>query len=228
MTTIDVLRNSVRTQTQTDPADLPDATIDWHLQQGFERTINVETRWPFYEQTWELGLPAGATTITLPGDVNRSGVMALTDIANNFRLYYVGGEWADDHYAGPQVGTTWPIQFTIWGDEIALFPTPSTSADMSYRLRGYRRPLVWLTPGNEPDCDQRLHLPLIHYAIALAYAQQEDDTLEAVYMDRWQRDVEIAHAGIMEPRHHRPLAYANSTDGMPARASGPRWTLVPP
>jgi hypothetical protein len=67
---------------------------------------------------------------------------------------------------------------------------------------------------------------LISYAVALAYAQQEDEVLEGTYMNRWQADVEGARRAIMEPRHHRPLVYAGSIHTSPVPL--PSWVLAPP
>lgn len=224
---LDELRTVVRAQTQTTSGDLADPVIDVFLQQAFERTINGETRWPFYESHWDLTLPAGEMMMPLPGDVNQSGIMALYDTVRNFRLTQIAGEYGDDHFAGPQVGTLNPVMYSIWNDTIYLWPRVQSSVeDRFYRLRGYRLPVTWLTPAQEPDCDARFHLPLTHYAVALAYAQQEDETLETVYMDRWQRDVELAHRAIMDPRHQRPLVMSGSIDSYDVK--GPAWVLVPP
>lgn len=224
---LDELRTMVHTQTQTTIADLPDPVIDAYLQQGFERTINGETQWPFYETTWDVTLDPGTSLITLPGDVNPAGIIALYDVTNNFRLTQVASEFAADHFAGPQVGTTWAFMYSLWGDTIQVYPwNQETVYAKQYRLRGYRRPIVWLNPANEPDCDSRLHYAITHYAVALAYAQQEDEQLETVYMDRWQRDAEAARRAIMEPRHQRPLVYAGSISVIPR--SGVSWVLDPP
>jgi hypothetical protein len=105
----------------------------------------------------------------------------------------------------------------VWKDVIYLWPQVTFTADRDYRLRGYRSATDWLAGPSttEPDCDERLHLPLAHYAIALSYAKQEDETLERTYMERWQRDVEIIRKIIMDPVHQRPLMM------------GPRrWRLV--
>lgn len=221
------LRSAVRTQTQTTQGDLPDPTIDLFLQQAFERTINAETQWPFYESVWDLVLEVDSASIALPGDVNQAGIMALYDVEHNIRLVQVGPEFGDDHYYGHWNGVTCPVQFSLWGGEIWLWPRVYDHTEqLDYRLRGYRRPLVWLTPGNEPDCDARLHLCLTHYATALAYAQQEDEQLEMTYMDRWQRDAEMARKQIMEPRHHRPLVFSGSVDSVPTPAT--TWVVEPP
>jgi hypothetical protein len=211
--TVNDLRSLVRTQTQTDEADLPNATIDSYLQQGFERTINAESQWPFYASTWELSQVAGEGWMVLPGNVNPPGIMALTDDLNGFRLEMVPQVWAEDRFRS-LVATANPVLFSVWGDRINLWPGVTFNADRTYHLRGYRKPLTWLDPVTEsPDCDQRLHMPLAHFAVALAYAQQEDDALEAVYATRWQNDVELARRAIMEPVHQRPLVGAGSIGG---------------
>lgn len=221
------LRTAVRVQTQTTSGDLPDPTIDSFLQQAFERTVNGETQWPFYETHWDVFLDPQATTIPIPANVNQAGIMALYDMTNMFRLTQVGPEFSDDHYSGVQVGTTAPLQYSLWGGYIHLFPRVQAAEDSRpYRIRGYRYPVMWLGADDSPDCDPRLHVCLVHYAVALAYAQQEDETLESSYMDRWMRDAELARKSIMEPRHHRPLVYAGSIETVPRPVTS--YVLVPP
>lgn len=225
MTSLVELRSLVRTQTQTDPADLPDATIDAYLQQGFERTINGETRWPFYAQTWELVQDVGATRMTLAGDVSVPGIMTLADQSSGVRLGMVPQEYAESCYS-TSTGTTQPLMYSVWGDQVYLWPAVTFAEPRAYILRGYRKPVAWLTPELSPDCDPRLHMSFVHYAAALAYAQQEDEVLEGTYMQRWQQDAELARRAIMEPVHHRPLVGAGSISGRYYPTT--QWVIVPP
>lgn len=226
MTTLIELRSIVRTQTQTDTADLPDVTIDVYLQQAFERTLNAETRWPFYAQTWDLVLDPDANTLTLAGDVAEPGIMALIDKTSGVRLGMVPHVWAEDRFVGSNVASSPGMLYSVWGDKIYLWPQSTFPEAHTYKLRGYRTPLTWLTPEGSPDCDPRLHLPLTHYAVALAYAQQEDGELEQVYMARWLADVEIARRAIMDPVHQRPLVMS----GMAVYRYGPAnpWSIEVP
>ena len=86
-----------------------------------------------------------------------------------------------------------------------------------YILRGYRKPLNWIGDGTNPaavvDADERLHQLLVHYAIALAYAQQEDDVLEDVYMKRWQNNLNTHRHAIMQPSYSRPLVLSGGMTG---------------
>lgn len=228
MTTVPELRAIVRTQTQTDASDLPDSTIDTYLQQGYERTINAETEWPFFAKSWDVTLTAGEASVALPGDVSEPGIRALVDKSTHYRLDMVPQEWAEDAFRGNNVGTMGPMMFSVWGGSLALWPAIGLSADRAYTLRGYRVPLSWIdATTNSPDCDPRLHLAFTHYAVALAYAQQEDEVLEQVYMARWQADAEIARQQIMRPVYHRPLVGAGSI-GSPIYHSATRWVVSPP
>jgi hypothetical protein len=226
MTTLVQLRSAVHAQTQTTDADLPDTLIDVFLEQGFWRTIGAETRWPFYESQWTLAQAIGESSITLPGDVNVPGIMSVYDLEAGWRLSEIDEAQAEDLYQFEAVSGS-VVQFSIWGNVLTPWPKIAPEAERSYQLRGYRRPVTWLTGLSEPDCDSRLHVPFTHYATALAYAQQEDDQLEAVYMERWSRDVETARRAIMDPHHHRPLAFAGSIDA-PTSMQGRGWRLAAP
>lgn len=205
MATLADLRSYVRRQTETTSSELNDQTIDPYLLEGYNRTIAAENQWPFFEETWTVTQTAGQTTAPLPADLRE--ILSLVDTDNdNFRLTMIDYEAGEHDYFGA-LTTGEAFEYSVWKDTIQFWPMVTFSTDRDYRLRGYRKPTDW-TAGpstGEPDCDERLHLPLAHYAIALAYAKQEDETLERTYMERWQKDVEMARKAIMDPSHHLPL-----------------------
>lgn len=207
MTTLSSLRTYIRTQTDTLDSDLPSATIDNYLLEAFNRTIALETNWPFFESTWTGNQVAGDSHIPMPSDCE--DLVSVRDPNNeNYRLTQISTEEAEDQYFRSVATAGSPVEYSIWMDNIQLWPQVTFSEDRSYTLRGYRSPTNWIAgvaTVTEPDCDERLHLPLCHFAIALAYAQQEDAERENVYMERWQRDVELIRSQIMDPRHHLPL-----------------------
>jgi hypothetical protein len=215
MATLDDLRVVVRTQTETTAAELPNSTIDWYIRQAFERTIAAENTWPSYETDWVATLPAGERAIPIPLDCNRASIRSLSDSSESatrpaLRLTMIDHETAEDLYGVN--GTAYvvdPFEYSLWGANIYLWPLPSYAEDRTFLLRGNRYPTDWIAAGdNSPvDADPRLHYPLAHYAIALAYAQQEDETLEDVYMKRWQMDVEAARQAIMEPPRQQPMRF---------------------
>lgn len=207
MATLTELRNKVRSQTETNVETNTDYEIDGWLQEAYNRTIAAETNWPFFEKVWSVTQIAETNTISLPFDLEANGLVSVVDDDNQVRLEQVDQEWAEDHYYSTNSVAATPFRYSLWQRLMYLWPNTTFTENRTYTLRGWRRPGDWIALGASavPDCDERLHLALANYAIALAYAQQEDTDLEANYMNRWQRDVEIARSAIMEPAHNRPL-----------------------
>jgi len=191
-------------QLDMDEEELPNAMLDSYLSEAYHRTMSMENRWPFFESRWTVTKLDGSSDVTLPTDCNPAGLIAVTDVDRGLRLVQVSGEQAEDYMSSVALVTN-PIFYTLWGSQLEMWPSPDGAREL--RLRGYRYPADWLAGGAsaEPDCDERLHMLLAHYAIALAYAQQEDEVLEDVYMKRWQASFAAAHNAICSPRHHRPL-----------------------
>ena len=204
MATLAQLREYVRRQTETTSAELPNETVDPYIREAFNRTINRLNKWPFYESRWILTVPAGSATVPLPPDVNANTITSVH--TGNYRLARTNQEAAHDLYLTPITSLAW-AEFSVWGNVLYLWPGTLTSGPTDVVLYGYRLPSDWVAQGDAAvvDADQRLHWPLVHYAIALAYAQQEDEVLETTYMERWQRDVDAAVSSIMEPGHDMPL-----------------------
>ena len=202
------LREYVRTQTQTTTAELPNSTVDIYLQEAFDRTIAMENQWPFFEETWALTQTTGSATMTFPSDAHIPGIVSLFCVENSenpYRVELISHSIARELYDADNIGTISYQRFSVWDGLIYLWPNVTKSEDFSWELTGFRRPTDWIDNSSTPDCDNRLHRCLAHYAVALAYAQQEDEQLEDKYMQRWSMDLEAARAAIMEPAQDRPL-----------------------
>ena len=207
--TLGELREYIRVQLDMDEEELPNALLDSYLQEAFTRTISMENRWPFYETRWTVAKVADTPHIALPAGVDPAGIVSLIDASNGYRMIQIGSETAEDSFVGMSATADNPVYFSIYGNELVLWPDPPATLARSYQLRGYRLPNDWISQGASavPDCDARLHQLLAHYAIALAYAQQEDEVLEDVYMRRWQASFVAVRNAVCQPRHHRPLIF---------------------
>lgn len=209
------LREAIRVQLDMDEEELPDALLDSYLQEGYSRTISMENRWPFFEEVWHVG-SVGDQYVDLPADCNAQQIISLIDTTTGCRLMQIAPELAEDNFV---TGTAWtqPIYYTVWGNQLTLWPHYEGDP-RSFTLRGYRLEKDWISggAGAEVDADPRLHQLLIHYAIGLAYAQQEDEVLEDVYMKRWQSSYLAAHNAICAVRHHRPLIMNGGLPYIPA------------
>ena len=201
------LRDYIRVQLDMDEEELPNTLLDSYLNEGFLRTISLETRWPFYETRWDVTAVDGR--LTAPTNCDLPGITGLTDLTTGAALVQIGNEYAELSFPGAIRSAHNPAYYTIYGNEITVWPLAAFDSLRNYRLRGQRLPTDWVTQGAgaEPDCDYRLHQLLAHYAIALCYAQQEDEVLEDVYMKRWQASWAAAHNAICRPRHQRPLVF---------------------
>ena len=57
--------DNIRLVTQTDTADLPNATLDLLLQQAWEHCAYAKSQWPFYRATWTHAFEGDGTAYTI-------------------------------------------------------------------------------------------------------------------------------------------------------------------
>jgi hypothetical protein len=220
------LRNYIRMQLDMDDEELPNAMLDSYIAEGYTRMMSMENRWPSFESRWTAYKTAGTPDVPLSPDCDPAGIFSVIDGDNGMRLVQVANEQAEDNFTQIATTTT-PVYYTLWGGVLRLWPDPDAAREI--RIRGYRYPSNWMLggAGAEVDADSRLHILLAHYAIALSYAQQEDEVLEDVYMKRFQAGFMAARNAICNPRHNRPMIYAG---GLPLGGLGHQsvtWATPP-
>jgi hypothetical protein len=224
---VGTIKAYVRNHLEVDEEELPDVLLNPYLQDAFDRTMAYDNRWPRYEATWDLSQVPGSTNITLPGDRNRPSIMSVISTGDGYRLVMISPENAEQTYLNGNITvvTGAPIYYSLWQDKMQLWPQPEeASLPYDLQVRAYRQP-VWDNGSSAvPDLDERLHITLAYYAMALVYAQQEDEILEGVYMARWQRDLSQQMKAILEAPHHRPLVlHGGATVG-----GVPSYVINPP
>ena len=204
------IKNYVRAQLDMDDEELPDTLLDIYLQEAFDRTMAFDNRWPRNETTWRVAKVPGEATALLPPDLNVPSLTAVWLLGSNaHQLLIVDHKTAEDSFGATAYqtnsGVSNPTYISVWSGRIHLWPTPDLGASIQIAVRGYRQP-VWTNGASViPDLDERLHVTLAYFAIALSYAQQEDEVLEGVYMARWDRDLRQQLRAILDPVHSRPL-----------------------
>jgi hypothetical protein len=190
-----------------DEEELPDVLLNVYLQDAFDRTMAFDNSWPRYETTWDVSKVPGSSTITLPLDFNVPSLVSVVSLTNGYSLAVINHENAEQAFfigdTAPPTGT--PVYCSIWAGQLHLWPPPQIDVIYNVQLRGYRQPVWTNTASDIPDLDPRLHTCLAYYAISLAYAQQEDEVLEGVYLGRWNRDLTQQMRTIKEPVRNRPL-----------------------
>lgn len=203
----DELIEAIRAQLDLDAEDLPPEMATLFLREAFYRTAARERRWPSMEAEWEYVLPSGEAYTTLSSDT--AEIKSVVEQSTNTRLGFADHDLIKDAKGYFSAG---PTMFSLWAGRIYVWP--EVTEDTTIEVTGYRKPATtWLTnPALEVDLDERLHLPMLHYAIALAYAQQEDTEFEQTYMNRWFSGVEDVHKDIMKSGVYRPIVLNGGLD----------------
>jgi hypothetical protein len=188
--------------------DLPAALIRQFMRDGFDRIINLERRWPFYESTYTLSTTAGQRDypISYIGDGDLREVVSILDNSSaGNRLSITSIDDAEALWHGSFDVPTRPLFYAEWGDTIKLYPKPDTVYPLS--VRGYRKPsYTWtVDTTREPDLDYRFHTALAYYAISQAYKRQEDSEMTQQYKQSFDEAVQLAKTELMRPPSGRPV-----------------------
>jgi len=225
------IKNYVRAQLDVDDEELPDSLLNVYLQEAFDRTMAFDNRWPRNETTWSIAKTPGAAAATLPLDLNVPSITSVfifdpATASKSNQMGIIDQKTGEDWYGytSGEAATT-PTYCSVWQGQLWLWPTPGLGQTINLQMRGYRQP-VWSNGASDiPDMDPRIHVTLAYFAISLAYAQQEDEVLEGVYLARWDRDIRQQLRAILDPVHNRPLVL---NGGSGPRSGSPGFVLVPP
>jgi hypothetical protein len=208
MATTQEIRNLVWEIMDLEDVDLPGSLVVQFIKDGFDRIINLERRWPFYETTYTLNTVAGQRdyAISSIGTGNLREVVSILDNSSaGNRLNIVSLDEAEAVWHGSFDVPTRPLLYAEWGEVIKLYPRPDTIYPLT--IRGYRKPsYTWATDLTQsPDCDERFHTALAYYAISQAYRRQEDNEMAQMYKQSYEEAVGLAKQDIMRPPSHRPM-----------------------
>lgn len=210
------LRDMVRTQLDLDETDLPDLLLDNYIQEGYDRAIGLDQRWPFFAFQWSIDFDADGLA-QMPADANHIQMMT----AGGRVLDRIDGRQAYEWFSPDTVGTA--TAWTRRNRQLQVYPAPGNT--LTVRATGYRMPSNWIGQGasGECDADRRLHIPIAWYACSLGYAQQEDEVLEQTYLNRFKESAAEARDIIMRPEPTAPLQLSYAS--YKRASAGPRWSL---
>lgn len=196
--TRDELITAIRNQTDLDETDLPVGTATLFLEEAFHRTAALNRHWPHCEADWEYQSVDGKFAL----DATTADIATVKPKVGTGRLVFVDH---DQISTSPDYSYGSASLFSLWGGNVHLWPAPADGTE--YVVSGWRRPSTeWLTNAAlQVDLDVRLHLPLMHYAVGLAYAQQEDPELEMMYLRRWEMLSGELSKEVTSPTSYRPL-----------------------
>lgn len=204
----------VRSITDLDETDLPSSLVVSYMRDGFDRIINLERRWPFYETSYTLSTVSGQRDYAVAsiGSGNLREVISLVDDTNlGNRLRLVSVDEAEAVWNGNFDSPSRPLLYAEWGNNIKLYPKPDDVYSLS--VRGYRKPsYIWTSDtSQEIDCDDSLHHAIAYYAVSQSYKRQEDSEMSAVYKQSFDEAVSLARADLMRAPSSRPMVFARGT-----------------
>lgn len=208
MATAQSLINLVRDITDLDDVDVPTSLIRQYMKDGFQRIINLERRWSFYETSYTFNTVANQRSYAISsiGSGNLREIVSLVDTSTSGnRLTITSPDTAEEVWNGTFDTPSRPLYFTEWGDTINLYPKPDTVYPIS--VRGYRKAsYTWVEDNSqEVDCDERLHLAIAYYAISQIYRQLEDNEMAQMYKGSFDEAVSIARRELMRSPSARPM-----------------------
>lgn len=206
------IRSKCREIVDMDTIDVSDGLLNMYIKDGYDRMISLERRWPFLEKSYTLTTVAGTNAYTL-SDVGDGDVREVTSVVDGgvggVRLTLIDHADAEAFWLGSQGTEGRPMHFSVWQQQLHLWPTPIGVYELS--LRGYRKPVDWSADDvTEVDADVRLHQSLVYYAVAQLYQLQEDVPLARFYRDSFDEAVRLAASDIMRVSSHRPLVFSGS------------------
>lgn len=222
MSTTAELVSFVRDITDLDEVDLPTSLVISYMRDGFDRIVNLERRWPFYETTYILDTVGLQRDYALNG-IDSGDLREVTSIVDESslgnRLRFISVDDAEAIWNGNFDSPSRPLYYGEWGETIKLYPKP----DAAYRLtvRGYRKPsYTWTTNTTlQVDVDERLHTAIAYYAVSQAYKRQEDVEMTSAYKQSFDEAVSLARKDLMRSPSGRPMVFSGGTP----RPSGRYW-----
>ena len=216
------IRSKIREIVDLDQQDVSDTLLNMYIKDGFDRIIALERRWPFYQKTFTMTTVVGqrAYDINAIGDGNLREITSIVDTSTvGNRLEFISYDDAEAVWVGSYDQVQRPLYFTLWQDQMHLWPKPDTTYPLT--IRGYRKPDDWSSSDStEVDADERLHQCLVYYGVAQVYQLQEDIELASFYRKSFDESVRLTAQDIMRPSSQRPFAVS---DGAPSRSR--RWWL---
>ena len=200
---LDDIRRYVRLHMDVEVEDLPDEVLDPFIAQGFDRIVQSEQRWPFYETSDTFTTVIGGPT-PMPTGLARADAF----IGDQGKIVWIPWDEGVVAYNG-QSGI--PVRWSQKGDQLYFFPTPDQAYTITYS--GYRSPTDWMAEGagGVPDLPAILHQTVALWALYRSYAQQEDIEMSSGYKVQFDEELRNYGRRLVEMPLEQPLILNGGT-----------------
>ena len=197
--------------------DISTDLVNGFIKEGFQKIVALSQRYPYYQASYLIYTVANQRSYTSfsrqnPTPVTNVGISTIQQIisvVNNTdqgnALVYIDQARAESIWVGTQDIAEIPAYFSIWGNQLNLWPKPDDVYTLT--VRGYRKPyLTWFSDENEAiDIDPQMQLPLINYVMARIFQFQEDPEMSNEYMRSFEKAVAIIQGQLTAPSSNRQL-----------------------
>ena len=196
--------------------DISTDLVNGFIKEGFQKIYVLSNRYPYYQSTLSFSTVNnvhGYSTLTqtLPSVATKTltdmsqiiSVVNTTDTGNS--LIYFDQFKAESIWVGSNDISGIPVYFTIWANQINLYPKPDGVYVMS--IRAFRRPsLTWLQDENTNiDISPDFQLPLVNYVMSRIFQFQEDPEMANTYMRNYEQEITLVQANLTAPNSNQPL-----------------------
>lgn len=183
------LRDYVWAHLDLDEDEIPTTLLDMWAREATRKIVRSRKRWPFLQASWTLATVDADATYPLT-DLTPSVDEIVSIVAPDRRLIWAGYDSAESHFLPDSENSGTVMWWSVWGDTLTLWPTPTGVTNMI--LRGYRQVDDWVADGAgaEPDLPEDFHDLIRLHMLASALSQQEDLELASKYANDFTGDLE--------------------------------------
>lgn len=194
--TASAIRKYVRDMLDVDELDIPSDMLDVWMRDAVTRIISYFDESPTFlqveysfdtvpnKQSYDLD------TLNLYKDTS-TGIVPLRSLqvidevrGQNFSLTPRQHRQVRETYYVASQGAGRPVEFSMWGRSLFLWPKPV--AIETHYLLGIRQPnWNWITSDSTPDLPEEFHILVAQWALARAYAQQDDPEMANFYREEF-------------------------------------------
>ena len=189
------MQSFVRTHADADVEDAPNSSLEVYGRIAYNDILSRRDSWPHLAATGSLTVVPGQDSYPLANVTGvTNGMDTVTSVVDQTtigrRLVYISRHDGDSTFGHPNTaGSDTAMAYTIEGDNIVLFPTPTVTR--TYVVRGTRNPAVWPAgAGSSPDLPASLHEAIAWYMLSSYFMAQEDTQLAGVYLREYEAMVE--------------------------------------
>ena len=191
--TLSQLQDFVRTHADADVEDAPNSSLEVYGRIAYNDILARRASWPHLMVTYTLTTAPGQQRYALSAmsSADMDSIHSIVDTQNlGRRLIYMSQSDADIAFGVPtnitsDIANAW----TVVGDEVILYPTPSTVR--TYTVRGVRSAAAWPNgAGSVPDLPDPLHEAIAWYMLSSYFMAQEDVQLAGAYLNEYNQMVE--------------------------------------